>query len=91
MRKKITLFSGILGISLFVLSSIIGGTLIENYSISSQYISESYAIDTEHGIFLRMFAIIPSGVLITLFCILAHKYFKSTNLTSIGFYGLAVF
>ncbi len=91
MRNKITFFIGILGVSLFVVSSIIGGILIENYSLTSQYISETYAIDTEYGINLRTFGFIPSGILLTIFCFLGFKYFQPSKLTKIGFYGLGIF
>jgi len=91
MRNKITFFIGILGVSLFVVSSIIGGILIENYSLTSQYISETYAIDTEYGLILRTFGFIPSGILLTIFCFLGFKYFQPSKLTKIGFYGLGIF
>ena len=80
MKNKITFLIGILGVSLFVVSSILGGFLIENYSILSQYISESYAIDTEYGKILRTFGYIPSGVFITLFCFLGVKSFQPSKL-----------
>ncbi|PCJ64864.1 MAG: hypothetical protein COA58_11360 [Bacteroidetes bacterium] len=91
MSNKITFFIGILGVSLFVVSSIVGGMLIENYSLTSQYISETYAIDTEYGIILRTFGFIPSGVLLTIFCFLGFKYFQPSKFTKIGFYGLGIF
>jgi hypothetical protein len=91
MSTKLTFLIGILGASLFALSSIVGGILIEDYSIISQYISESYAIDTEYGIILRTFGYIPSGILLTIFCFLGSKYFQPSILTKIGFYGLAIF
>ena len=69
----------------------IGGLLIENYDIVSQFISESYAIDTEYGLLLRIFGYIPSSILITLFCFLAVKYFQSNILIKIGFYGIGIF
>jgi len=69
----------------------IGGLLIENYDIVSQFISESYAIDTEYGLLLRIFGYIPSSILITLFCFLAVKYFQPTILIKIGFYGIGIF
>ena len=34
MKNKITFLIGILGVSLFVVSSIVGGILIENYSLT---------------------------------------------------------
>ncbi len=91
MNNKVTFFIGILGVGLFVVSSIIGGILIENYSLTSQYISETYAIDTEYGINLRTFGFIPSGILLTIFCFLGFKYFQPSKLTKIGFYGLGIF
>ena len=91
MSHKVTFLIGIFGVSLFVLSSIVGGMLIENYSITSQYISESYAIDTEYGLALRTYGYIPSGILLTLFCFLGYKFFQPSRLTRIGFYGLGIF
>lgn len=91
MSNKGTFFIGIVGISLFVVSSIVGGVLIENYSLTSQYISETYAIDTQYGIILRSFGYIPSGILLAIFCFLGHKYFQPSKLTKIGFYGLGIF
>ena len=91
MKHKITFLIGIVGVSLFVISSILGGLLIENYSVMSQYISESYAIDTEYGKILRIIGYIPSGFLIALFCFLAVRYFQSSKQLKIGFYGIGVF
>ena len=91
MNNKITFFIGILGVSLFVISSILGGLLIENYNIVSHYISETYAIDTEYGIILRIFGYIPSGILIALFCFLGARYFQPSKLIKIGFYGIGIF
>ncbi|WP_222983284.1 DUF998 domain-containing protein [Flagellimonas meishanensis] len=91
MSNRFTFFVGMLGVSLFVVSSIVGGILIENYSLTSQYISETYAIDTEYGEILRIFGYIPSGILLTIFCFLGPKYFQPSKLTKIGFYGLGIF
>ena len=91
MSNKSIFFIGVLGVSLLAASFILGGLLIENYDIVSQFISESYAIDTEYGILLRIFGYIPSGILITLFCFLAVKYFQPTILIKIGFYGIGIF
>tara|TARA_R110000787_G_scaffold277170_1_gene386349 strand:- start:7768 stop:8430 length:663 start_codon:yes stop_codon:yes gene_type:complete len=90
-RNKILFIVGIIGVILFVFSTIIGGFLIENYSIKSQYISETYAIDTEYGTMLRVFGFIPSGILITTFSLLVIKNFQPSKLTEIGFYGLGLF
>jgi hypothetical protein len=91
MNNKITFLIGIVGVSFFVVSSILGGFLIENYNELSQYISESYAIDTEYGKILRIFGYIPSGILITLFCFLGVRYFQPSKLLKIGFYGIGIF
>jgi len=91
MSNNSIFFIGVLGVSLLAASFILGGLLIENYDIVSQFISESYAIDTEYGVLLRIFGYIPSGILITLFCFLAVKYFQPTILIKIGFYGIGIF
>lgn len=91
MSNKLIFFIGILGVSLFVVSSIVGGFLIENYSLTSQYISETYAIDTEYGIVLRSLGYIPSGILLTIFSFAGFKKLPQSKLTEIGFYGLGIF
>ncbi|SEL99703.1 Protein of unknown function [Aquimarina amphilecti] len=91
MKNRFTFLIGILAVSIFVISSVIGGFLIENYNILSQYISETYAIDTEYGVILRIFGFIPSGILLTLFCFLGITYFQFSKLTKIGFLGLGIF
>ena len=91
MKNKPVFYIGILGVLLFVLTSLIGGFLIEDYDILRQYISETYAIDTEYGPVLRFFGYIPSGVLLALFCFLAVYYFKTSNWTKIGFYSVGLF
>ncbi|MEM9675381.1 MAG: DUF998 domain-containing protein [Cyclobacteriaceae bacterium] len=91
MNGKVISFIGILGVGLFVTASLAGGLLLENYSFISQYISESYAIDTEYGLVLRTFGYIPSGILITTFCLLAYRKFPPTSPTKAGFYGLSIF
>lgn len=91
MSNNLTFFIGILGVSLFVVSSIVGGVLIENYSLTSQYISETYAIDTEYGLVLRILGYIPSGILLTIFAFDGFKKLPQSKLTKIGFYGLGIF
>ena len=86
MNNKLTFLIGIVGASLFIISSILGGLLIDNYSIISQYISESYAIDTEYGMVLRTFGYIPSGIFIAIFCFTVVRFFAPTKLLNIGFY-----
>ena len=90
MNNKTAFYIGVLGVSLFTLTSIIGGLLIDNYSIVSQYISETYAIDTEYGVVLRVFGHIPSGILITIFCFVVFKYFPPSKLVKIGFSVLGI-
>ncbi|MBT8183171.1 MAG: DUF998 domain-containing protein [Eudoraea sp.] len=91
MNNKTTFFIGILGASLFVISSILGGILIDDYSIISQYISETYAIDTQYGEILRIFGIIPSGILIAIFSFAVYKKLPQSNLTKLGFTGFGLF
>lgn len=90
-NKKAIFFIGTLGVSLFVVASILGGFLIENYSATSQLISETYAIDTQYGLLLRSLGYIPSGILLTIFAFAGYKKFPESKLTKIGFYGLGLF
>ncbi|SFR52081.1 Protein of unknown function [Robiginitalea myxolifaciens] len=82
---------GIIGVSLFVLTAIVGGLLIEGYSPVSQLISESYAIDTAYGGYLRAIGYIPSGILIALFCFKAAPYFRGFKLTRVNIIGIGIF
>ena len=91
MKNKLTFIIGIVGVSLFAFCAVLGAFLIKDYSVISQYISESYAIDTEYGLVLRGFGYIPSGILITIFCYRLSKIFPPSKLTKIGFYTLGIF
>ena len=91
MNNKTVFLIGTLGVSLFAIPAIIGGVLIEDYSLISQFISESDARGTKHGLALRLFGYIPSGILIAVFCFVALKKFQSSKLSKTGFYGLGVF
>lgn len=91
MNNKIVAYIGILGVSLFAVAAILGPLLIDDYSVVSQYISESFASDTEYGQYLQYFGYVPSGILITIFCFNAPNYFPSSKLIVAGFFGLALF
>lgn len=91
MNNKLVAYIGILGVSLFAIAAIVGPLLIDDYSIVSQYISESFASDTEYGWYLQYYGYVPSGILITIFCFSAPKYLPSSKLTVTGFFGLAFF
>jgi len=91
MNRDIIFWIGILGVTLFVISSLLGGFLIEDYSHVKQLISESYAIDTAYGIYLRIFGYIPSGIFIALFAYLAYRLFPKKILTTLGLVGFGLF
>ena len=91
MNNKTVSNLGFIGISLLLFTIVFGGLLIENYDVKNQFISESYAIDTEYGFFLRLLGYIPSGILITLFYFLGEKYFESNLIVKIGLYGIGLF
>ena len=91
MNNKTVSNLGFIGVSLLIFTLIFGGLLIKNYDITNQFISESYAIDTKHGFFLRLLGYIPSGIIIALFCFLGEKYLDSKLVVKIGFYGIGIF
>lgn len=82
---------GLLGVALFVIAAVVGALIIPGYSQLSQYLSESYAIDTKYGIYLRLFGYIPSGLLILLFCFLARKHLPKSRAASIALKGIGLF
>ncbi|MEP0213916.1 MAG: DUF998 domain-containing protein [Cellulophaga sp.] len=91
MSNKTVYVIGVLATIIFISSALIGGLLIDDYSVTSQYISETYAVDTEYGVWLRILGYIPSGILFTIFCFVAIKYFPSSKLIKTGFLGVGVF
>ena len=91
MNNKTVSNLGFIGVSLLIFTLIFCGLLIESYDITNQFISESYAIDTKYGIFLRLFGYIPSGIIIALFCFLGEKYLDPKLVVKIGFYGIGIF
>ncbi len=91
MSNKIVVYFGILGVSLFAIAAIIGPLLIDDYSVISQYISESFASNTEYGWYLQYIGYVPSGILTTIFCLSAPKFFPTSRLIKTGFFGLAIF
>ena len=91
MNNKQTYWTGIIGIILFAVAAVVGGMLVPDYDPISQLISESYAVDTEYGIYLRFLAYFPSGLLIAWFCFSARKYFPRTRGLNAGFLGVGIF
>ena len=91
MNHKSIFLIGIIGVLLFVASCVVGGLLIKDYSVSRQFISETFAIDTTYGFWLRFLGYIPSGILLTWFCFLGVRYFPSSSIVKIGFYGVGIF
>ncbi|MEQ8302035.1 MAG: DUF998 domain-containing protein [Cyclobacteriaceae bacterium] len=91
MNRHITTWTGILGVILFVVTSILAALQSPGYSHVSQLISESYSIDTPYGRLLRFFGYLPSGICLTVFAFSAIGNFRKSNHTKLGFWGLGLF
>jgi hypothetical protein len=91
MKSKLINYTGIAGAVLFIITTIIGGYVFEDYSHIAQYISESYASGTEYGHLLRWYGYIPSGLLIGVFCFLNTKFFNDSKYIFYGFIGFGIF
>ncbi|HMB97638.1 MAG TPA: DUF998 domain-containing protein [Balneolaceae bacterium] len=89
-KTKALSYSGIAGAALFIVTTIIGGSVFDGYSHISNYISESYAYGTTYGHWLRWIGYIPSGLFIALFSILAGRKFKGNVLVLYGFIGFGI-
>jgi len=88
---KLIFWSGILGVLLFVASSISGGFLIEGYSHIKQFISESYTTGIPNGKYLRYGGFIPSGILLALFAFMVPTVLPKSKPTKIAFWGIGLF
>ena len=88
--KTLIIGAGILGASLFVIASILGGAQIEGYSVIHQYISESYAIGLPNTEYLR-YLFIASGILLALFGFMTPSAMPKSKGIKIGFYLFAIF
>ena len=75
MNNKLVSVLGFIGVSLLLFTFILGGLLIENYDITSQFIGETYAVDTKYSLYLRLFGYIPSGIMISLFYFLFNQLY----------------
>ncbi len=91
MKAKLLFYMGLLGVLFFVITTIVGGALIEGYRPIAQLISESYAVDTEYGLYLRLLGYIPSGLLLALFCFFSAPYFKGSKILKWAFTGIGFF
>jgi hypothetical protein len=79
MNKRIATWTGILGVTLFVVTSILAGLQSPSYSHVSQLISESYAIDTPYGELLRFYGNLPSGICLAIFAFVSVRVFQKSN------------
>ena len=91
MQRRLAFLSGTLGVALFVFSAIIGGALFPGYSHVEQFISESYALGTRYGTWLRFLGYLPSGILIAVFAWTAARSLSARTYTAIGFAGIGIF
>jgi hypothetical protein len=89
MQKQFVFLTGILGVLIFVFTTIFGGFFHPNYNHFSQFISELYAVDAPNADLIRFFGYLPSGILFILFAVLAQKATPKSRLKSMGFLGIA--
>lgn len=91
MKGTVLFWSGILGVFCFVITTLLAGLQFPDYSHLSQLISESYAIDTPYGRYLRFLGFLPSGLFIAVFSFLAIKALPKSLVTQVGFWGMGIF
>ncbi len=84
------LWTGVVGASLFVVTTLVGGLLTPGYSHLSQYISELYADQAPYATLLRFSGYLPSGLLLMAFGYVAYTFFPPFTRTRMGFIGLGV-
>jgi hypothetical protein len=88
MTPSKTFLTGISGVLLFALTTIIAGIVHPNYNPVAQFISELYAVDAPNADFIRYYLYIPSGILLLLFALFAIKEMPKSILATFGFLGI---
>ena len=88
MIKKISVWTGIIGALLFVSTTIVTGSLYPNYSHTSQFISELYAVGAPNADKIRYYFYLPSGILFLLFAFFSNAYLPKSSLKTLGFLGI---
>ncbi len=78
------IFTGILGVLLFVGTTFFGGFSHPSYSHIAQFISELYAVDAPNADALRFYGYIPSGVCILLFSFFLNAILPKSIGSTIG-------
>lgn len=91
MSRKKLFWIGILGVLLFVLPAVVGGFITEGYNPLSHLISETYAVNTPYGPYLRFLGYVPSGILLLVFSWGCVRHFPKTFLIREGLRGLGIF
>jgi len=84
MNRKLVFVFGVLGATLFIVPSILGGLWIEDYSFISQYISESFATGVPNAQYLH-YMYITSGLLLFVFSLMAPSFLSKSKGIRIGF------
>ncbi len=88
MIKKAAVWTGIMGVILFVFTTVIGGFFHPDYNHISQFISELYAVDAPNADKIRYYFYLPSGILFLLFAIFASAALPKSGLKTLGFFGI---
>ncbi len=84
MSQKALLWSGILGVFFFTLTTLIGQFLNPNYNFISQFISELYAVDAPNADILRFYGYLPSGLFFILFAFLINTVLPKSACKTFG-------
>lgn len=88
--KNLSFYFGIIGVCLFVITTVIAGIVYPNYNPISQFISESYAVDAPFANPIRYYGYMPSGISILLFSYFAYQSFPKSNLSLWSFLGIGI-
>ena len=91
MKSKIIFWVGIIGVVLFVSSAVLAQIQLRTFYPLSQYISESFALGTPYGLYLRYFGLFPAGVLFIIFAFSIPSLVDDYKPAKFGFYLFAMF
>ncbi|MGH7589288.1 MAG: DUF998 domain-containing protein [Gemmatimonadota bacterium] len=89
--NRLALASAILGASVVLLTTIIGGFAFPDYSHASQFISELGARGAPNASLINLAGFLPAGLLLCAFAFFAGRALPRSKSIALGLFGIALF
>jgi len=88
---RFTFLVAVIGVTLIILLTVLGGLAFPGYSHLSQFISELGARGAPTEMMIRFVGFLPAGLLLCLFAWLAHGALPGSALATFGLIGIGIY